>query len=123
MTIILSNRGRAVMAAGTSPGIHVAVIEIDRRPSRRGMADLTLGCGLYMPGGLTDCRRVVVTAVTVSDHLRMIDPRYWGESRHCMTIFADLSRRNVSGWLADRIVVVVATRTISCNIIVVKIRR
>lgn len=55
MTVPLADRGGTVMAAGTSPGSHVIMIEIDRRPSSRGVADVAFRRGLNMPGRFAEC--------------------------------------------------------------------
>lgn len=52
------------------------MIKIRRRPSGGGMAHITLGGGRYMLGGFTACKAAVMTAVTGTQNLGMVDANH-----------------------------------------------
>lgn len=101
MPATFTGRGRAVVTTRTGSGVDVCVIEARRQPGGRRMANIAFGSCLQMAHKLAGSSYAIVAARTQSNDLSVVDPGDWRKGRYVVAVLANVTRRNVTGRLAE----------------------
>ena len=101
----------------------VRVVKVGWQPCDGGVAVIAIVTTGNMRRVFANRYYTVVAGAAGADNLSVVDRKGRNPGIRCMAIFADYTGKNMVGVLACCIRTVVATRTIACDIDVVKVCR
>ena len=117
----LAGRVCSVMAADTIVD-NVCVVEIRWQPGDSSVAVIAVNTTGDMRWVLANGNHTVMTRATSPNNLSVVDSKGRNPGVRRMAVFADNAGENMVGVLPRRVSAVVAARTISCDVDVVKVR-
>jgi len=118
----LASRVRSIMTADTVVD-NVCMIEIRRQPRDSRVAVIAIIAAGDMRWVFANGYHTVMTRATSPNNLSVVNRKCRNPGIRCMAIFADNTGKNMVDILARCIRTVVAARTITCDIYMVKVRR
>ena len=120
MTGVFTSRLQAVMTTDAITRIHPRMIKLCWRPGCSGMTHITGFAGSNVLCILASSNHIVMTAITATDDLTVINNSNRSETDYRMTGIAVLSSRNVIRCLSHRPHTIVTGRTTAQHLGVIR---